>query len=192
MTEEVFPLAPDVGQHMGEGEMPARLDSLNWNTVVWGGLWVLVYGAWPWVAILFGVGLSNILAGVYLSRLGVSLMVAMGAEIASMVIWYALLVMFAYRANRTVWERERHRVAREGDNSVARPAISVDSYVATQRKWFLIGLAYLAFSEVVRVVDARTAVLRITSLAGAAIIVVTLLGLFAYERLRSGRPAPQS
>ena len=182
--------APRSGPRMGEGDMPPELDAVNWAALLWGGLWVLGYRAWSWVGILFGMGALNLVVDLYLRRSGASPVTLIAVAVPVRLAWYALVVAFAFRANRHVWERER--VLRESDRSAPRPAQLVSEYVATQRWWARLGLFFFAGSTLLGLWVARASVYVTQAAVGDVAIALVMIALFAYSLAAGSRPAPQS
>ena len=179
---------PD-GLRMGEGDFPAELDRLNWSTVMWGGWWLLMYGVWPSLLALVALVAATLAVTNFLPTLAVpGSFASLATNAVRQVAWFAIVVSAAYGANRHVWERERTRVERESDQSVPRPANLVSQYVASQRKWALIGLGFM----VLAVADD---LFRKHALSTPAIIVANitmvacLAALYLYDSVRRGRLA---
>lgn len=181
------------GPAVGDGDLPQELDHLNWGALLLGILWALFYAPWPWFFILAGarVALSTLNVYIYGSLLGQGAQIAF--TLAYVGVYWALVVVFAFRANSLAWRAERNRVARQSDQSVPRPARPVSKYLSSQRNWVIGGIVFhvLMWLNILRVSGVALNGAATTSDQRVVIVidVAVILSLFVIERVRRLRSA---
>ncbi len=181
------------GPRLGDGELPQELNRLNWGALLLGMLWALIYAPWPWFFILAGARIGLAAAGFYFHGLFPGQSLQLAFTLAYVGLYWALVVVFAFRANSLAWMGEGSRVARQSDQSVPRPAKLVTEYVSAQSKWIIGGIIYhfLMWANVLK--------LSGVALNGAGdqwgqymvivIDVAVISCLFVLERVKSPRSA---
>ena len=169
----------------GQGDLPPELDTLNWSAVFWSGLWALVHGLWSWFAAFAALTAAGLAAYFLASSLvpgarPVLVILTVLHSVAGMV----LTIVFAYRANRLLWQRERERLDAWEGASAPLPKKTVGGYLRSQYRWALIGLAVSVIETVQNAWSVLGTELMYTS-ALVAVELLVLLGLFVFERSRT-------
>jgi hypothetical protein len=152
---------------------------------VWGGLWCIANGAWAWVGVVTGVVVIELATSLYVRSLGAPLVLSIAAAVTNRALWFAVVIYFAYHANRHVWEHERRRVAAQSDQSVPRPALTILEFEANERRWFWVGLVFLGLTTVWGLWLSRSPARLWPDVASDLTMLVILGGLFVFETLRT-------
>lgn len=166
-------------QAFGSGSMPQALDRLNWNAVVWGGLWALVYGVWTWFWLFVGLGLVQMLFFIWFNRVSALAQVAALAvpvyALGTLVGWLPAFWL-GFVANRTLWSMRQRRPSSR--------AVPIESFLATQREWAIKGFALLILGELLRLISAFQPHIWSTPgyIAGTAVQVCTFVAVWLWSR----------
>jgi hypothetical protein len=179
---------------VGQGELPAEFDRVNWDAALFSLIWVWIYGLKPWIIGLTALFLAPVLIEnvVILFVSAQALPQAMAVlDPISMVVWSVVIVVFGLRANRVVWEHERRRFA-SALGEPARP-IPLWRYRKSTRFWtrLALGLIVLGFigDVVLLIVQPELRAHMLTSWPGSWI---PLTVLFVLDRIGVGRRMPRS
>lgn len=129
---------------------PDRVDRVNWGAFFFGWVWALAYGAWPWfIALLVYWVMRRIVLLASAQMHDASADLALAAALA--LGYWGLSALLAVRANRIVWRYEQGRVAGVSHAAVAKPALTVSEYLASQRTWGYAGLSLFLLTIVLTV-----------------------------------------
>jgi len=172
-------------QRLGDGQMPGRLDRVNFGAFLLPLLWTLIYGIWPWFFALVGVFVVNAGLGFATQPLvGDSVPLSVARSVVTISLAFGVAAVFSLRANRLVWEKERRRVAWQSDQSVPRLADPVSKFERTQRLWVIWGVVFFVWVSVWPLFSSvfRTPVSLATTALAAAAELVVLAGLYLHDR----------
>ena len=178
--EESADHAAERAVRFGVGPVPLEVDRLNWSAVLWGALWALVYGVWPWFWTLVALDLVATIISVSIGRSTASSASAPATiavySLTTLLMW-APSVYFGFVANRVLWERRAQRPA-SGEPP------TVEAFLRTQRTWAVIGLAWVGLGWVRSALVARGpsmfSELAVASSVAATILV--LAGMWLWSR----------
>lgn len=185
---DILETASPVGTRMGEGNPPAELDRLNWSTVMWGGLWFIVYGAWRWFLIVTVWIVVGVAAALFVDRAaGPESAPALVLAVVWQLVWYAIVIAAAYRANRHVWTRERKRFERAADQPVPRGAMLVAQYLKSQKQWAQFGLVLFGLQMGWTLLERSGQPSFASQMAPALTSLACLAALYLFELIRSRR-----
>jgi hypothetical protein len=174
------------GSRLGEGGFPPALNRVNFGAFLLAFLWAPVHRLWGWFAVF--VLLEGLESAMGLSAPGAfgGIFEQPAVTVGFRVVYWAITLVFALRANRLVWEHERTRTAATDGASDVRRSRLVTAYASDQRIWAIVGLILLAVTPLSLLIGS------VRSVAGAAGDVavtvgtqtVLLAGLFVYDRVR--------
>jgi hypothetical protein len=180
---------------VGDGALPHELDRVNWGAALLGILWALAHGTWPWFWGLVGVRVVWY-AAVYAFRM-TPWGQAPGLGFAVMGLGPLLLLgadaVYAARANRLYWTRERDRVIRQSDHSVPRLADPIDEYLKGQRSWATVGIVLFVLSSLLGLSElVSRPTVGLQSALAVAVQLGVLGALYAYDQSHRFRGLSQS
>lgn len=179
---------------LGEGEFPARLDRVNFGAFLLAVLWAPWHRLWGWFAVFVALEILESVVGLT----GLTFFPGALAQLVAMttfrIVYWTVTVAFAMRANRLVWARSGKVVA-DGDAASNRPRPgSVSTYIAHQRLWTVAGLIGLILAPLSLLIGSvrgiPDAVFDVAVTVGVQ--AVLLVGLFAYDKMRSAGRGPSS
>jgi hypothetical protein len=179
---------------LGEGEFPSELDRANLGAFLLAFLWAPFHRLWGWFAVFVVLEVLESAVGLSAPGLFGGLLEQPAVMVGFRIVYWAVTVAFALRANRLVWTAERKRTAGATGGSAPRQPSLVSRYAANQRVWTVVGVILLVGTPLSLLIGA------VTSVPGAVVDVavtvgtqaVLLAGLFAYDVVRRAQRQTQS
>ncbi len=131
----------------GVGDFPVELARLNWGAFFFGWLWALVHGLarWFWLLAAFHVAWLWVMPLLYRS-VGTSLVGGIALQVASSLLVYGALGVFAFNANRLAWNRTRNGIERRAVRGESWLPDAIGAWAKTERDWARVGFALLVIS----------------------------------------------